>query len=152
MTNQPLPRKLTMTPTSATFHDLLDQITEYHIPVYQRDYTWREEDAELFISDLAATFSSKTQRFFGPILIADNAPFTDCPANRTVVYVIDGQQRLTTLLLLLVALRHLALELSTYTQPVAMLPNRFTCASPWNQPTAPTASRDCTPTGQTPSS
>lgn len=112
MTNQPLPRKLTMTPTSATFHDLLDQITEYHIPVYQRDYTWREEDAELFISDLTATFSSKTQRFFGPILIADNAPFTDCPANRTVVYVIDGQQRLTTLLLLLVALRHLALELS----------------------------------------
>lgn len=108
-----IPQKLTMTPTSSTFHELLDQITEYHIPNYQRDYTWREDDVDLFISDLVAAMNSKTQRFFGPILMADNAPFTESPENRTIVYVIDGQQRLTTLLIMLVALRHLALELSS---------------------------------------
>lgn len=106
------PLKLTMTPTSSTFHELLDQITEYHIPNYQRDYTWREDEVGLFLSDLIAAMNSKTQRFFGPILMADNAPFTDSPENRTIVYVIDGQQRLTTFLIALVALRHLALELS----------------------------------------
>jgi len=106
------PEKLTMTPTSSTFHELLDQITEYHIPSYQRDYTWREDDVELFISDLVAAMNSNRQRFFGPILMADNAPFMESPENRTIAYVIDGQQRLTTMLLMLVALRHLALELS----------------------------------------
>lgn len=123
-----------MTPTSSTFHDLLDQITEYHIPNYQRDYTWREDEVDLFISDLVAALNSRTQRFFGSILMADNAPFTESPDNRTIFYVIDGQQRLTTMLILLVTLRHLALELSRLFPPsrdvAEQIHSRLTVESP----------------------
>ena len=106
-----------MKPSASSLHDLLDQSTEYHIPMYQRDYTWQTEEISDFISDFLEAFSRNSQRFFGTILLSDNAPYKEMSSDRHVLYVIDGQQRITTSLICLVALRHLALDLApTYTQ------------------------------------
>lgn len=105
-------RKLSMQPTNVTFSDLLDHHTEFHIPLYQRDYTWTEEQVGDFIDDALMALDGKSTRFFGTILVSDTSPDQVAAPDRNIRYVIDGQQRLTTLLICLVALRHLALELS----------------------------------------
>lgn len=70
----------------------------YIIPEYQRAYNWRYneqcdklwQDIESFIEN-----SSNTSYFFGSIIIN---------SDRDILYVVDGQQRLTTFILLLKAL------------------------------------------------
>ncbi|MEJ7893350.1 MAG: DUF262 domain-containing HNH endonuclease family protein [Solirubrobacteraceae bacterium] len=84
---------------------------KYGIDYYQREYRWRRQDVEAMLEDLETRFSSnfaagdsrqKVQQyahyFLGPIVVSrkDGKHF-----------LIDGQQRLTTLTLLLVYLNHL---------------------------------------------
>lgn len=69
------------------------------IPLYQRNYDWKEENCEQLYRDLiklTATESGKTH-FFGSIV-------SSCPQGSQDHYIIDGQQRITTISLLLVAL------------------------------------------------
>ncbi len=73
---------------------------EYVIPAYQRPYAWTEEEVVILFDDLYRFYSEedKTESYFlGTIVIVkeDNKPNSD---------VIDGQQRLTTLTILLAAL------------------------------------------------
>lgn len=76
--------------------------TRFHIPVYQRNYDWRIEDCKQLFDDLEelATGSENTH-FFGSIV---------SQADGDVRVVIDGQQRITTSYLLLLALVHLLQE------------------------------------------
>ena len=107
--------RLTMSPTNSSFHQLLDVDpgTVYHIPLYQRDYTWRSGvEVQDFLDDMRDSFKEQRHRFFGTILLSTNAPQPDQPTSFPTLYVIDGQQRLTTTLLALAAMRHMALEMS----------------------------------------
>lgn len=76
--------------------------TRFHIPVYQRNYDWRIEDCKQLFDDLEelATGSENTH-FFGSIV---------SQADGDARVVIDGQQRITTSYLLLLALVHLLRE------------------------------------------
>lgn len=69
---------------------------EYHIPSYQRPYAWTEEETGTLFSDLYDFYQSvdEDDYFLGSIVLIkeDNKPRSE---------VIDGQQRLTTLTLLL---------------------------------------------------
>ena len=73
------------------------------IPVYQRNYDWKMENCKQLFDDLVKI--SKTGRkshFFGSIVSAFN------PDGHNEEYlVIDGQQRLTTVSLLLLAIYNL---------------------------------------------
>lgn len=73
---------------------------DYTIPAYQRPYAWTEEETETLFDDLYGFYteeSAEENYFLGSIvLIKDD----DKPASE----VIDGQQRLTTLTILLAAL------------------------------------------------
>lgn len=73
---------------------------DYSIPAYQRPYAWTEEETEILFDDLYGFYtdeSAEESYFLGSIvLIKDD----DKPASE----VIDGQQRLTTLTILLAAL------------------------------------------------
>ena len=74
----------------------------YVIPVYQRPYSWKEEECEQLFNDIYDVFEKSSQEsyFIGNIIIAEKE-------SEERKEVIDGQQRLTTLSLLLKALyRH----------------------------------------------
>ena len=79
-------------PLSKIFSEEFD----YHIPAYQRPYAWTEEEAETLFDDLWDFFrAEQTDNYFlGRIdfIKEDDKPHAD---------VIDGQQRLTTLTILL---------------------------------------------------
>lgn len=110
-----LTRNLSMRPNTSSLHELLDISdpgTTYHIPLYQRDYTWRTEDVTDFLRDARESYKANSQRFFGTILLSENAPQFNAASGDAVFYVIDGQQRLTTVLLTLAAMRHIFLEFS----------------------------------------
>ena len=69
---------------------------EYHIPSYQRPYAWTEEETSVLFDDLYDFFMTEDDDnyFLGSIVLVkeDDKAYSD---------VIDGQQRLTTLTILL---------------------------------------------------
>jgi len=78
--------------------------TRYEIPIYQRNYAWRNEQIEQLIDDVwsAAQDPNADEYFLGNLIVAPKPPTAD---RRYVTYeVVDGQQRLTTLFMLLVRL------------------------------------------------
>jgi hypothetical protein len=74
----------------------------YIVPDYQREYVWTEKEVNQLLEDINEQIDadSKKEYFIGMVLVS--------PSEQKNHYeVIDGQQRLTTLFLLLCALRHL---------------------------------------------
>src|SRR3954453_587883 len=84
---------------------------KYGIDYYQREYRWRRQDVEAMLEDLETRFMAnytpgdsrqKVQQyahyFLGPIVVS---------RKEGRHFLIDGQQRLTTLTLLLIYLNHL---------------------------------------------
>lgn len=74
----------------------------YSVPDYQREYIWTEKEVHQLLEDINDEIdtSSKIEYFIGTILVS--------PGETNNHYeVIDGQQRLTTLFLLLCVLRYL---------------------------------------------
>lgn len=87
------------------FTNIINGTTQFVIPVFQRDYTWLAEPhcAQLW-RDVLRAARSETDRmhFLGSIVYIATG---DNSAGFTRWLMIDGQQRLTTLTLLLAALR-----------------------------------------------
>ncbi|WP_243225529.1 DUF262 domain-containing protein [Microbacterium sp. CIAB417] len=71
------------------------------VPVYQRQYRWDIGACERLLSDVRAVAGEDDahRHFIGSILSAQDASETD-------LILIDGQQRITTLMLLVAALHH----------------------------------------------
>lgn len=73
---------------------------EYHVPPYQRDYAWDEDKLRQMWDDIGEIiFGNNDSYFLGSMVFT--AP------NPNEIEVIDGQQRLTTMSVLLCALRDL---------------------------------------------
>lgn len=87
----------------------------YLIPVYQRNYAWRAEQIEQLISDVKDSMDEKSEGYFLGNLVVIKRDVGD------VFEVIDGQQRLTTLYLLLTFLERYEGELSLSTAHVGKL-------------------------------
>ena len=83
--------------------DIIEGNKQFVIPVFQRDYSWGEEQCERLWEDVLVVGSSSKDavHFFGAIVYVDD----DARASFGKWLVIDGQQRLTSVLLLLTALR-----------------------------------------------
>lgn len=89
---------------------LAKNATSFFIPPFQRSYAWRKPELERFFNDLVKIVSSeldvnthdKLEHFFGTIVVKQESHGF---ADKSVI--IDGQQRLTTTLLFLIALRDL---------------------------------------------
>lgn len=75
----------------------------YVIPVYQRKYDWKYENCQQLYNDLKKiVIDERDSHFFGSIVSAV------VPNGSKIEYhIIDGQQRLTTITLLLLAIRNL---------------------------------------------
>lgn len=97
-----------MIPQEANLLQLLsNNDATFFIPPYQRNYEWSEEQCNVFLEDIKKTYDSnsvgkKTEHFFGSVTYFQNETVFGQP-NKLVL--IDGQQRITTTMLLLVALR-----------------------------------------------
>ena len=78
---------------------------QYLIPLYQRTYSWEREQCVRLWNDIVNLHKNHREgHFVGSIVRIDE----DSAAGSTIAMIIDGQQRLTTLTLLLVALRDYA--------------------------------------------
>jgi uncharacterized protein with ParB-like and HNH nuclease domain len=94
---------------SHSINDVLAKnATSFFIPPFQRAYAWGKPEIERYFSDVSRIIEShlnlkqhdKLEHFFGTLVIKEEkAGF----ANKSVV--VDGQQRLTTTLIFLIALR-----------------------------------------------
>ena len=84
-----------------------NQNVTFFIPPYQRNYEWTDEQCTVFLEDIKKTaeanrIGKKTEHFFGSITyFAEQTPFGE-PSK---LILIDGQQRMTTTMLFLVAIR-----------------------------------------------
>jgi uncharacterized protein with ParB-like and HNH nuclease domain len=83
---------------------------QYVIPVYQRNYNWKREDqVKQFINDIEILLENpQRQHFVGSLVYC----ITKDTLNGQERSIVDGQQRLTTLMLLLYAIKHVAKERS----------------------------------------
>ena len=92
---------------------------QYLIPLYQRTYSWEKEQCARLWNDIVNLQRSQREGHFVGSIVRIDEPG---PAGSTLAMIIDGQQRLTTLTLLLVALRDYAV---THTD-CGVNPNKIT--------------------------
>ena len=105
--------------------DKLFGSTIFYIDFYQRQYKWGEVPVNRLLDDIFHKFNSEYERNkdLTPRKETVSAKYSWYYLNTYVtnsidgrVYVVDGQQRLTTLTLLLIKLRHLAIKFNSKLQ------------------------------------
>ncbi|MFP6063954.1 DUF262 domain-containing protein [Helicobacter pylori] len=78
--------------------DILKDKLYYQIPIYQRPYQWTEENCEKLLDDLFFNYENdkKSDYFCGSLVLVKSDP-----NSKTATYdIVDGQQRLSTFILL----------------------------------------------------
>ena len=86
--------------------EILNGNKQFIIPIYQRSYSWNIEQCKRLWSDIVKMQkNNKTSHFVGSIV---NIAEQTMPTGVQKYMIIDGQQRMTTLTLLLLALRNYA--------------------------------------------
>lgn len=89
--------------TKSNINSILEGTKQFIIPVYQRTYSWRREQCERLWNDIIYMQKhNKHGHFVGSIV---NIAEVIMPSGVQKYMIIDGQQRMTTLTLLLLALR-----------------------------------------------
>ena len=99
-----------------TLQELIGGPKQFRVPLFQRTYTWRAADHAQLWNDILSQYDDLVQasaegvapvtggHFIGSFVLAPTPSNATLPA----FLVVDGQQRLTTLLLALCALREMA--------------------------------------------
>ena len=93
-----------------TVREILHSGDQYLIPFFQRYYSWKRRHWDRLRADVWALLddpAGNSQHFLGPLVCT---PINHVPGEIPAYQLIDGQQRLTTLTLMLSALRDVASE------------------------------------------
>jgi uncharacterized protein with ParB-like and HNH nuclease domain/predicted transport protein len=90
----------------ANFLKFLKKSDQLEIPIYQRTYSWTRRECQQLWSDIIRATGGDGAHFIGSIVYIDTGVYTVSGTN--AIEVIDGQQRMTTLSLLLLALARAA--------------------------------------------
>ena len=90
--------------------DIIEGTKQYVIPLFQRTYSWTPKEWEVLWKDLVELSEMENPRthFIGSIV---NMPTVSVPEGVAKYLLIDGQQRLTTIFILLTLLRNRAREI-----------------------------------------
>ncbi|MFE4196429.1 DUF4268 domain-containing protein [Paenarthrobacter sp. NPDC056912] len=93
---------------NGTLSGVLEGKKQYQVPLYQRVYSWGKKQLDQLWSDVVElgrvlSDDPKASHFIGSLVLASSPDFGAIGVNKFLV--VDGQQRLTTLTLLLAALR-----------------------------------------------
>ena len=93
-----------MKATEAKFLDFLKKSPQFVIPIYQRTYSWGDRECRQLWDDImrAGRDDAVTAHFVGSIVYVEKGLYS--VTGQSPLLVIDGQQRLTTVALLLEAL------------------------------------------------
>src|ERR1035441_6858604 len=93
-----------MNATEAKFLDFLKRSPQFVIPIYQRAYSWGERECRQLWEDILRTGRSDkvSAHFVGSIVYVEKGLYS--VTSQSPLLVIDGQQRLTTVTLLIEAL------------------------------------------------
>ena len=92
---------------------------QFRVPLWQRQYTWRAPDHQLLWRDILEQYSqvmnsstaSQSGHFLGSVVLS---PLPSAASEQLASYlIVDGQQRLTTLMLILAAIRDVAASTDT---------------------------------------
>jgi uncharacterized protein with ParB-like and HNH nuclease domain/predicted transport protein len=103
-----------MKATEAKLLDFLKKSPQFVIPIYQRTYSWQETECKQLWDDIIRSGSKDeiTAHFMGSVVYVEKGLYS--VSSHTPLMVIDGQQRLTTITLLIAALAEVIGE----TEPV----------------------------------
>ncbi len=95
-----------MNPEQNTINDFFSKTsTIFSIPAYQRNYTWAEENCEKLLQDIINISQNKKTHFMGSITYILHSIDDEKSLRQLREFVIiDGQQRVTTIMLLLKAI------------------------------------------------
>ena len=87
--------------------EIIEGTKQYVIPLFQRSYSWTEKEWEILWNDIfeLAEMDNPRVHFMGSIV---SMPSTSVPQGVAKYLLIDGQQRLTTIFVVLAVLRNLA--------------------------------------------
>ena len=93
-----------ITPSYVSIGKLFERNILFEIPKYQRYYAWEDEQVDDYIEDIAALINQKEKsHFFGGIVCVEKIV---AGSNRQQKELVDGQQRITTTMMLICALYH----------------------------------------------
>lgn len=90
-------------PTKGSIDEILNGQNQFIIPVYQRAYSWEEKQCKRLWDDIVEMQKGNSKNHFLGTIV--NVAEQFAPAGIKKYTIIDGQQRITTLVLLLIALR-----------------------------------------------
>jgi len=93
-----------MKAVEAKLLDFLKKSPQFVIPIYQRNYSWTDKECMQLWSDIlrAGQDNRVKAHFIGSVVYVEKGLYSVC--RQSALLVIDGQQRLTTMTLLLAAL------------------------------------------------
>jgi uncharacterized protein with ParB-like and HNH nuclease domain/predicted transport protein len=93
-----------MKATEANLLDFLKKSPQFVIPIYQRTYSWAEKECRQLWDDILRTGSNEdvSSHFVGSIVYIEKGLYQ--VSSQSPMLVIDGQQRLTTITLVIAAL------------------------------------------------
>lgn len=81
--------------------DVFSAAADIRVPPFQRSFAWGDEETDILIKDLLEAFRNSVIYFLGAMVLIR-------PKGRGPSDVVDGQQRLTTLTIILAVMRDLA--------------------------------------------
>lgn len=93
-----------MKASETSLQSIIEGTKQYIVPLFQRSYSWEKQDWEILWKDIMELYAEENPRshFIGSIV---TIPVASVPEGVPKYLLIDGQQRLTTIFILLAALR-----------------------------------------------
>ncbi len=92
-----------MDASTTNFQPIFEGVKQYVVPLFQRSYSWTKKNWEVLWNDLQELYEIENPRnhFMGSIV---TIPTKSVPEGVTKYLLIDGQQRITTIYLILMVL------------------------------------------------
>lgn len=84
--------------TTTNFGDLIGNNRKYIVPRFQRDYSWEEQQWDDLWQDIISMMNEKGDHYMGYLVLQSS------DSRKNEFRIIDGQQRFTTITLLILAL------------------------------------------------
>ena len=111
-----------ITPTTLTLNQLFSSGNEqFLVPAYQRRYSWKEKQVNELFDDINLLINNDTH-FLGSIVCLTDSH----TAGINILEIVDGQQRITTLMLFLKAIQERYVELES-DEDVRQIDNLIFC-------------------------
>lgn len=112
--------KKVITPNEKRLLDIFSNDKSYFIDIYQREYKWEKENVKTLLQDIEVRFqleqrTKSTPQDIGKDVISKFEPYflNSFLTHKTEdgTYIVDGQQRLTTFLLILIKMFHIVKDI-----------------------------------------